>query len=247
MFPVADTAPRRQPPLVVWVLVTANSVIFLLEVMLPPELLEWVSEHFALIPARYTDPVWASARGLDSRNWLPFLTNMFLHGGWLHLVANMWTLWLFGSAVEDRLGPVRFLVFYLLSGLLASITHFATNLDSTLPALGASGAIAGVMGAYALLFPLARIIFVVPVLFFPFFFDLPALLYMGMWFLLQFLQGTWELLMPRIGGGVAWWAHVGGFVAGLVLVRAFAPRGSVGRPYAPDEGRLGYGVRGEPV
>ena len=132
---------------------------------------------------------------------------MFLHGGWMHIIGNMWTLWIFGDNVEDRMGPLRFVCFYLLCGLAAGLVHWFTNLDSTLPTVGASGAIAGVLGAYFFLFPYARVIVLVPVLFLPFFFELPALVYLGFWALSQVLSGTLSLVGPREVGGVAWMPH----------------------------------------
>lgn len=245
MFPVSDSVPRRSPPLVVWALIAANALVFVFQIGLPPAAGEWLVYHYGLVPARYTEPRWALLNGLDPNNWLPFLTNTFMHGGWLHILGNMWTLWLFGSAVEDRLGRLRFIVFYLACGLIASVAHFAFNAGSPVPALGASGAISGVMGAYAALFPLARIVFVIPVAFVPLFFDLPALVYAAGWFGIQFLQGTQGLLAPELGAGIAWWAHIGGFIAGLALVWLVRlPRTSC-RTYFPDEGRLGFGPRGE--
>ena len=147
--------------------------------------------------------------------WLPFLvTSMFLHGGWLHVFSNMWTLWIFGDNVEDRLGHGRYLGFYLLSGLAAAAIHTLTNTDSTLPTIGASGAIAGVMGAYFVLFPGARVVTLIPIFFWPLFVELPAILYLGFWFLTQFYSGTLSLAAGRDAGGIAWWAHVGGFLVG---------------------------------
>jgi membrane associated rhomboid family serine protease len=246
MFPIHDTVPRRNPPFIVWSLIAINTLVFLFELNLDPRLQEWFLYHFGLVPARYSDPLWAISVGLSPFDYFPFLTNMFLHGGWGHLIGNMWTLWLFGSAVEDRLGPFRFIVFYLACGIVASGVHYYFNMAATIPALGASGAIAGVIGAYGRMFPLARILFVIPILFFPFFFELPSLVYAGFWFLLQFLQGTSELLAPKLGGGIAWWAHIGGFIAGLVLIHVLRPTTRRRRRYFPDEGVLGYGPRGEP-
>lgn len=241
MFPLHDSVARRYPPLMVWTLIALNAVVFLFEASLPKEALEALINYYGFVPARYTDPAWALQHGLSPNNYLPFLTMMFLHGGWSHLIGNMWTLWLFGAAVEDRMGSGRFLVFYLLCGFAAGLTQLMFNAYSTVPAIGASGAIAGVMGAYTLLFPTARILFFIPVLFFPFFFEWPALLFTGVWFLIQFLQGVMELFSPAVGGGIAWWAHVGGFVFGLALVRLFV------RPermrYFPDQVVLSYGPR----
>jgi membrane associated rhomboid family serine protease len=189
-----------------------------------------------MVPARYSHPEWARAIGFPVDDYWPFLTSMFLHAGWLHLISNMWTLWLFGKAVEDRMGRMRFLLFYLLTGVAAGLTHWSTNVDSTMPAVGASGAIAGVLGAYFILYPHARIIVMFPVIFLPFFFELPALIYIGFWFLGQVFSGTLSVLGPDDVGGVAWWAHVGGFLAGVVLYRLFLlPPGRAPRKYEPDE------------
>ncbi len=227
MFPIADSVPRRGTPIVTWLLIGANTLIFFLYAGLDHTRIEHLFMMFGMVPARYTDPQWASAHGLSATNYLPFVTSMFLHGGWAHIVSNMWILWLFGDNVEERMGPVRFLSFYLLCGLVAGVVHLAANPDSTVPAVGASGAIAGVISAYALLFPRARILLVVPLFFFiPYFFDVHALLFAAVWFLIQMFSGTLSLLGPDQGGGVAWWAHIGGFIAGAVLVGVFARRGT---------------------
>jgi membrane associated rhomboid family serine protease len=218
MFPLRDTVPRRHPPVVVLALISINALVFLYQASLPARELQYVIYHYALVPLRYSEPGWARANGLDPDNLLPLLTNAFMHGGWFHLLANMWTLWIFGPAVEDRLGKPRFIAFYLVCGVLASLSHAAFNSRSPVPALGASGAIAGVMGGYVMLFPRARILFLVPILFIPYFVELPALIYAAFWFVIQFLQGTAGLLQPAMAGGVAWWAHIGGFVVGLVTI-----------------------------
>jgi membrane associated rhomboid family serine protease len=171
---------------------------------------------------------------------------MFLHGGWLHLIFNMWTLWLFGPTVEDRMGPGRFLAFYLLCGIAAAIAQVLSDPTSTVPSLGASGAIAGVLGCFVGLFPLARVVVVVPIVFIPLFFEVPAFVFIGLWFLIQLLQGTVELLLASSGGGVAWWAHVGGFLAGLALIPFFQRAAQGYRGYYPDEGVLGFDPAGRP-
>jgi membrane associated rhomboid family serine protease len=235
MFPIKNAVPSRSPPLVTWALIAANCVIFLAETSLTPRELEWLLSQFALIPARYTED-----GDLSLADYLPFFTNMFLHGGWMHLILNMWMLWLFGPTVEDRLGPGRYLMFYLACGILASVTHVVFNPGSPFPALGASGAIAGVLGCYIRLFPLARIVVMIPILIFPFFFEVPALVFAGLWFMMQLLQGTIDLFAPSAGGGVAWWAHVGGFMAGFVLAAPLRLPARRYRPYYADEGILGF-------
>ncbi len=243
MFPIDDTVPRRHPPLVVWGLIAINVLVFWYQISLSPQEAQALAYQWALVPRRFSDPAWALANGLNPYDYLPFFTNMFMHGGWGHLIGNMWVLWIMGSAVEDRFGHGRFLLFYLLCGLAASFTHYAFNAFSVIPALGASGAIAGMISAYGILFPRARIIIMVPILFFPFFFELPALLFALIWYLMQVIPGITDLLQPRVGGGIAWWAHIGGFVAGAVLYRLFRPR----HPphYWRDQTYLGYGPRGE--
>jgi len=239
MFPIKNTVPTRFPPVVTWGLIAVNCAVFLFQISLNPAELEAFLYYFALIPARYFAPLpYGGASGLV--DYLPFITNVFMHGGWLHLILNMWTLWLFGGAVEDRLGHGRYLAFYLLCGTAASFSHAALNPDALVPALGASGAIAGVMGAYVSMFPLARVIVVVPIIFIPLFFELHAVVFVGIWFLIQLLQGTVDLLRPSTGAGVAWWAHIGGFIAGLVLAPLIRRSERNYRRYYPDEGVLGF-------
>jgi membrane associated rhomboid family serine protease len=158
----------------------------------------------------------------------------------------MWTLWLFGPAVEDRLGTLRYIALYFASGIFASLVHAASNPLSTVPTVGASGAIAGVLGCFLLLFPFARLILLVPVLFLPLFFEVPAAIYIGLWFFLQLLQGTAELLLPVGEAVIAWWAHVGGFVAGLALGLLLRQLRRNFRPFYADEGVLGFTPSGRP-
>ncbi len=235
MFPLKDTIPSREFPIVTWLLIVVNSVIFLVEISLPTDVLTSIFYQFGVVPARYSHPEWAVVLGLPIDDYLPFLTNMFLHGGWMHIISNMWTLYLFGDNVEDSLGHTRFLVFYLLSGIAASVTHYIFNADSTVPAIGASGAIAGVMGAYFIMFPHSRIITFIPLFFIPYFIEIPAFVYLWVWFVSQFFSGTFSMLSPESGGGIAWWAHIGGFLAGIILLPLFKKRRDAYRRYYPDE------------
>jgi rhomboid family protein len=244
MFPITNSVPSRNPAVVTWTLIALNCVVFLFQVRLGPRGLEQFLNEYALIPARYFAPIAYGYADLAPSDFLPFLTMMFLHGGWLHLILNMWTLYLFGRTVEDRLGSARYLPFYLACGGLAGVTHAVFNPVSTAPALGASGAIAGIMGCFIRMFPRAQIIVLVPVLFLPFFFELPAFVFIGLWFLLQVLQGAAELVASSSGAGVAWWAHVGGFIAGLALGPLLARPQQRYRTYYGDEGVLGFNVRG---
>ncbi len=234
MFPIRDNIPSRHLPVMTWLLIAVNIFVFFRELTLPPHALEQTMYLFGIVPARYSHPVWAAEVGFPPFDFRPFLTSMFLHGGWLHIIGNMWMLWIVGDNVEDRMGPLRFLGFYLLSGVASGVVHLATNLDSTMPALGASGAIAGVMGAYFLLFPRARIVAMFPIIFWPVFFEVPAFIYLGFWFLTQFFSGTAALARPGMGGGIAWWAHIGGFGTGVLTFWWFLrPRR---RPAAPTGG-----------
>jgi len=235
MFPIRDTIPAKNPPIATWFLILANGFVFLFELTLSPHQLEQMFYLFGLVPARFSHPAWAQWVGLPIDDYWPFLTSMFLHGGWLHIIGNMWTLWIFGDNVEDRMGPVRFLFFYLFCGFIAGLVHWLTNLDSVVPTVGASGAIAGVLGAYLFLFPFARVIVLVPVFIFPFFFEVPAVTYLGFWVLAQIFSGTLALAAGRDVGGIAWWAHVGGFVAGISLQFFFVHRGASYRRLSRDE------------
>jgi membrane associated rhomboid family serine protease len=220
MFPIRDDVPSTKPAFASLALILANTVVFLVVLRLPAREIERCFDLFGIVPARFTHPVWAARHGLPI-DWWPFLTSLFLHGGWLHLIGNMWTLWIFGDNVEDRMGAFRFLLFYLVCGIAAGLVHSLTNANATVPAVGASGAIAGVLGAYLALFPFARILVLFPVIIYPLFFELPALLYLGLWFLLQFASGTAALAGPRASEGIAWWAHIGGFATGVLLHRFF--------------------------
>jgi membrane associated rhomboid family serine protease len=245
VLPIQSTVPSRYSPLVTWTLIASNCAVFLFQLGLPPPELKAFLFTFALIPARYSGEFAPDGAGDALDDYLPFVTNMFLHGGWLHLIFNMWTLWLFGPAIEDRLGHARYLAFYLTCGVIAAIAHVMFNPESVVPTLGASGAIAGVLGCYMFLFPRANVIVLVPIVFVPLFFALPAVLFVGLWFLMQVFQGTVELFTPSSGGGVAWWAHVGGFVAGLVLGPLLARSAHNYRRYYGDEGILGFEPTGQ--
>jgi membrane associated rhomboid family serine protease len=240
MIPIKDTVPRQNPPIAVWIIILANCLVFLLELAMPEYGLVQFFYRFGLVPARYTHPQWAMWVGLPVDDYFPFLTSMFLHGGWLHIIANMWALWIFGDNVEDRMGPMRFTIFYFLCGIAAGLVHWFTNPNSTVPAVGASGAIAGVMGAYMMLFPTARIVVLFPIFIIPWFFELPAVLYIGFWALTQFFSGVLSLAGPSNVGGVAVWAHVGGFVAGMLLQGLFVKSKAEYRLPARDQ----YGLEG---
>lgn len=218
MFPIRDDAPHYTTPWVNYFLIALNTLVFLFELQLGPHHLNAFLFSFGMVPASLTANLHA---GTYAAALLPILTSMFIHAGWLHIISNMWWLWIFGDNVEDWLGHFGYLVFYLLSGLGASLLHLAFNLGSQVPSVGASGAIAGVVGAYFLLFPSARVLTFV----FVFFTWLPAWLILGYWFVLQFLSGAaTSLTRQGSSGGIAVWAHVGGFLSGVVMIKLFPRR-----------------------
>ena len=231
MFPLSDDNPTRRPPLATIAIILLNALTwaFVQGLGAPGPLAESLC-LYGLIPGDLLGTVAPGTRQplsdtlvcvLDgSGSGTSIITSMFMHGGWFHIIGNMWFLWVFGDNVEDVMGPVRFVLFYLLCGLGAAGAQVLTDMDSTLPMVGASGAIGGVMGAYALLFPKARVNTLIFLGFYITTISVPAIFMLGYWFLLQILGG-----LPALGsseGGVAFWAHVGGFVSGLVLIGAFA-------------------------
>jgi len=205
------------------VIIIFNVLAFLFELTLGSDLNRLVF-LFGIIPARYTVPTIAihtPAGGLI----LPIFISMFLHGGWLHLLGNMLFLFVFGRSMEDRFGHLRFLLIYFLGGLGGAVVHIVLNAGSRVPTIGASGAIAGVLGAYFISYPAARITTLIPIFFFFWTVELPALLLLGYWFLIQFFSGfRMQEIQSATAGGVAWWAHVGGFVVGIILALILPPR-----------------------
>jgi membrane associated rhomboid family serine protease len=223
MIPLRDDIPSSRFPAVTLGLIAANTLVFLNELKVGSRLQDMLLDY-AVIPARYTEPDVAQLFSLPQQVFAIF-SSMFLHGGWIHLLGNMWTLWIFGDNVEDRLGRVRYLALYLAAGIAAALLHIYTNAGSLVPTIGASGAIAGVMGAYFRFYPFARVETLVPPFFFGPTFVLPAVLFLGWWFLLQFFNGALSLSAhSHAFSGVAWWAHVGGFAFGFVVC-LFAGRG----------------------
>ncbi len=212
MFPLKDTIRSRSFPIVTWLIIVANVLVFFFELSLSPQGLSRLIRTFGLTADRI-DLV-------NPLTWFPFISHMFLHGGWFHLLSNMWTLFIFGDNVEDRMGSFRFLIFYLAGGVGAGLLQTFLG-ASGVPSIGASGAIAAVLGAYFLLFPRSKVITFIPVFFLPWFVDIPALLYIGFWFISQLFSGLLSLAGAAGQSGIAWWAHVGGFVMGLLLVYPF--------------------------
>ena len=221
MIPLRDANPSSRTPWVTFLLIGLNTLAFLYEVVLPESRLRQLIFTMGMVPARVTvfpaDPAITFGDA-----FLPLFSSMFLHGGWLHLIGNMWFLWIFGDNIEDRLGHLRYLLFYLVCGLGAGVAHTLFNLNSTMPTIGASGAVAGVLGGYLLLYPHARVLTLIPA-FFLYMVELPAYIVLALWFVIQLFSGTASLgARDASAGGVAWWAHIGGFLLGLALVKLFA-------------------------
>lgn len=253
MFPIRDNIPSRTTPIVNYSIIFICVIVFLMQLVS-----ERVStdghhdlvERYGLIPLRVLHPhaqivvsevhPFETPFGVELQKvrhrlprlpfspWWTLLTCIFLHGGWLHIIGNMWFLYIFGDNVEDRIGHFRYILFYLGCGLAGSVIHLLTNLDSTLPTIGASGAIAGVMGAYFVFYPRARVLTLVPIVIFLTLIDLPAPVFLGVWFFIQFLQGLAPVTAADTGG-VAWWAHIGGFAAGVIVAFAMI-RSHTARP-----------------
>lgn len=225
MIPLRDNVPSTRRPLVTWTVIGLCTLLFLFEQLLAPRSLYEFLHIYGVVPARYTHPDFAAAVGYPPGGYESLVTYMFLHGGWLHFLLNMWVLWIFADNVEEALGSLRFTIFYLLCGLIAAGTHILFNWNAVVPVIGASGAIAGVMGAYFRLFPKARVVTLIPIIIIPWIVELPAVVFLGIWFVMQLLSGVTGSVSGKDAASVAFWAHAGGFVAGLVLVRWFLPRG----------------------
>jgi len=211
MIPLRSTERVYSPAVVTISLIIANILIFLYESSLDPDVLNVFIARHGVVP--------------DRLHLSTMLTSMFLHGGWLHVIGNMWFLWIYGRNVEDIMGSSRFALFYILCGLAAALVHIFFNPFSRVPTVGASGAIAGVMGAYLIKFPRARIITLVPIFFFITTLEVPAVLLLVYWFIIQFFSGFMTIGYSQVSqGGVAWFAHVGGFVTGMLLVSVLVPR-----------------------
>ncbi|PKM11174.1 MAG: rhomboid family intramembrane serine protease [Gammaproteobacteria bacterium HGW-Gammaproteobacteria-3] len=224
MIPIRDTAPCYSRPLVTWTLMALCIVIFVSMQMLPDEMQRQLTYLYGMVPIRYSNPGWAAGFGLPPDHYLSFVTSLFLHGNWLHLIVNMLFLYIFADNVEDRMGRVRFLLFYLLCGLLATALQWYFDPGLAIPVVGASGAIAGVLGAYFFLYPFARVVLWFPIFFFPVVFHVPAIAFLGVWVIIQLHKAMTAMVFEGVTVDVAWWAHLGGFIAGSLLYRFFLRR-----------------------
>jgi len=216
MIPIRDTIGSKNYPIVNSVIIGFNILLYLVQMAQGDHLHRFIY-IYGLVPARYTVPTIADYFTLKQQIF-SLISFMFLHGGFWHLLSNMWFLYIFGDNVEDRLGHLRYLLFYLLCGLASGLCHLLVNFDSPTPTIGASGAIAGVMGAYFILHPGARILTLIPILIIPWFVEIPAFFFLGFWFFIQFVNAVGT---PGEITGIAWWAHIGGFVSGILFMKAF--------------------------
>lgn len=216
MIPIRDAIRSKNFPVVNVLIIGINILVFLWELAQGPHL-EEAFFLYGIVPIRHSDPE-ISIHFTRFQQLLPLLTSMFLHGGFFHILGNMWFLYIFGDNIEDRLGHIRYIIFYLLCGIASGLIHLFTNWNSRIPTIGASGAISGVMGAYLLLYPRSRILTLIPIFFFFQFVELPAFIFLGYWFLLQLFSAG---LTPRNVGGIAFWAHIGGFISGLIFIKLF--------------------------
>lgn len=225
MIPLKDMTRRRSFPIVTLLLIAVNVIVFIHQVSLTPAAGEAFVKTYGLVPAKISMAL-AGKHYTMAQALLPLFTCMFLHGGFLHIIGNMWFLWIFGANVEDRLGSLPYLLFYIVAGIGSGISQTLFSWGSHIPSIGASGAISGVLGAYIVFFPGSRILTLVPLFIIWFTWRIPAVIFIGLWFVAQFLSGLSSIGSEAMGG-VAWWAHVGGFLIGLVV--AFLVR-SAGRP-----------------
>jgi membrane associated rhomboid family serine protease len=212
MIPLRDTQRSYSPPVVTVLIIVFNAVAFFYELSLDPFSRNHLISVYGVVP--------------DHLSYLSLVASMFLHGGWMHIIGNMWFLWIFGDNVEDILGHGSYLLFYLLCGVAAALTHVMVNPDSHLPTIGASGAIAGVMGAYLIKFPRSRVLTLVPIFFFLTTYELPAAVVLVYWFIIQLFSGFGSVAYSHTSqAGTAWFAHLGGFIAGIVLISIMPKRG----------------------
>ncbi len=218
MFPIRDDIPHEKSPIVNYFIILLNFLFFFYELGLGPNLKVFLT-HYGVVPERFLLFLNPNSHISFLYLFLSILISMFLHAGWLHILGNMWFLFIFGDNVEDMLGHFRYLIFYLSCGIMASLIHVIFNINSQIPSIGASGAIAGVIGAYMIFYPHAKILTLLPIFIFFEIIELPALLWIGIWILIQIVFGIFSI--GAISGGVAWWAHIGGFFTGVIYATRF--------------------------
>lgn len=235
MFPLQDTNPSRSFPLVTWIIIVTNVLVFMAETAMDKKELEVVLQAFGVVPYRFL-------HDFSAGEIATVFSSMFLHGGFMHLLGNMWFLHIFGDNVEDRMGSWNYLVFYLLAGFSAAMVQTMISAGDSTPMIGASGAISGVLGAYWVLYPQARVITLIPIFFIPHFVEIPAVFFLGLWFVMEFFSGFFSLsgataddATGAATGGVAFWAHIGGFVFGILVAQFFVKTMTTERRRYRDE------------
>lgn len=216
MIPIRDSIPCDTKPYVTWSIMAICSLVFLLMIFMPDHLAQRILYLYGMVPYRYTNPEWSQHFGLPPDYYFSFVSNLFLHGGWEHIIFNLVFLWIFADNIEDLMGHKRFIVFYLLCGVLATYAQWYFSQNLVVPVVGASGAIAGLLGAYFFRFPYAKVVILVPILFYPLFFEVPAIGFVGVWVIFQLHEITTAAVYSQAATS-AWWAHLGGFVAGALL------------------------------
>jgi membrane associated rhomboid family serine protease len=227
LIPLRDTVRSRTFPIVNWALIVVNGFVFLFETSLGPNGIDRLFRTFALVPSHVSS--------LAPTAFITLVTSMFLHGGWLHIISNMWVLYIFGDNIEDRMGSTRYLAFYLLAGIAAGLTQVLVSPNANVPTVGASGAVAGVLGAYFLLFPTGRVITLVPLIIIPWLVEIPAVIFIGIWLVTQVIAGLGALVSAGAVSNIAWWAHIGGFAFGFVMVNVFKRRSRAYAVWHRDE------------
>ena len=217
MIPIRDSIPCPTTPYVTWGILAICVAVFLMMLQMPDAVGQHFVYNYGMVAIRYSDPDWAYSFGLPPDHYLSFLTSLFLHGGFGHLLMNMVFLWIFADNIEDLMGHYRFAVFYILCGLLATLAQWYFYPTAKIPVVGASGAIAGVLGAYFFRFPYATVVILVPIFFYPLFFQVPAIAFLGFWVIMQIGDVFTAAILDNVAVDSAWWAHLGGFVAGALL------------------------------
>ncbi|MBS4050886.1 MAG: rhomboid family intramembrane serine protease [Methylomonas sp.] len=229
MIPIRDSIPCNTTPYVTWGIMAVCIGVYLLMLLMPDAMAQHFLYKYGMVPLRYTNPTWSKHFGLPPDYYFSFLSSLFLHGGWVHLLVNMMFMWIFADNIEDLMGHKRFAAFYLICGLLATYIQWYFSQNLVVPVVGASGAIAGVLGAYFFRFPYARVVIMVPILFFPLFFEIPAIAFLGVWVILQLQEISTAAMFPGLGGSSAWWAHLGGFAVGALIHPLFIDKPTVYR------------------
>lgn len=234
MIPIKDNIVCQQKPIVSWSIVAVCIALFALVQMLPYETQRQVFYQYGMVAIRYSNPHWSAAFGLHPDYYLSFFASLFLHSDWLHLLTNMWFMLIFAKSIEAAMGHLKFAVFYVLCGVGSVYGQWFFQSDLAIPVVGASGAIAGVLGAYLFLYPFARVVIWVPLFFLPIFFQIPAIAFLGFWIIIQLQNATSSLVFADTST-VAWWEHVAGFIMGITIHRFFThPKPPLAQPTQTD-------------